>query len=150
MGCALIVAFYQCLTYSPAQTLNAASPPVPHHREIGPRDTSSSSSGSRLKITIPTYRHTKESEEGTCSICLSEFMEEEEIRVLPECAHAFHVPCIDKWLYSHSNCPFCRADIRPPHLLVLDVPNPRPEPSSNSRVDVQSEPLVRRDYLVGY
>ncbi|GMJ11302.1 Arabidopsis Toxicos en Levadura 52 [Hibiscus trionum] len=50
--------------------------------------------------------------EGTdCSVCLSEFMEDESLRLLPKCNHAFHVPCIDTWLKSHSSCPLCRANI---------------------------------------
>ncbi|KAK3428818.1 hypothetical protein EUGRSUZ_E00274 [Eucalyptus grandis] len=49
--------------------------------------------------------------EGTCSVCLSEFQEDESIRLLPKCTHVFHVPCIDTWLKSHSNCPLCRSDV---------------------------------------
>ncbi|OIV96261.1 hypothetical protein TanjilG_05101 [Lupinus angustifolius] len=43
-----------------------------------------------------------------CAICLSEFAAGEEIRVLPQCGHGFHVSCIDTWLKSHSSCPSCR------------------------------------------
>ncbi|KAH7519807.1 RING-H2 finger protein ATL8 [Ziziphus jujuba] len=43
-----------------------------------------------------------------CAICLGEFAEGEEIRVLPQCGHSFHVGCIDTWLGSHSSCPSCR------------------------------------------
>ncbi|KAG0552980.1 hypothetical protein BDA96_01G555600 [Sorghum bicolor] len=57
-----------------------------------------------------------------CAICLSEFAPREEVRVLPQCGHAFHVACIDTWLAAHSSCPSCRrvlvvgdaADKRPP------------------------------------
>ncbi|KAK6947415.1 Zinc finger, RING-type [Dillenia turbinata] len=50
--------------------------------------------------------------DGTeCSVCLSEFQEDESLRLLPKCSHAFHVPCIDTWLKSHSNCPLCRANL---------------------------------------
>ncbi|KAL5705987.1 RING-H2 finger protein atl80 [Ranunculus cassubicifolius] len=45
---------------------------------------------------------------GDCPICLSEFVEGDEIRVLPQCGHGFHVGCIDTWLGSHSSCPSCR------------------------------------------
>ncbi|KAL3618396.1 RING-H2 finger protein atl80 [Castilleja foliolosa] len=44
-----------------------------------------------------------------CAICLAEFAAGEEIRVLPQCGHSFHVGCIDMWLKSHSSCPSCRA-----------------------------------------
>ncbi|KAK9129885.1 hypothetical protein Sjap_010372 [Stephania japonica] len=46
-----------------------------------------------------------------CSVCLSEFQEGESVRLLPKCGHAFHLPCIDTWLKSHSNCPLCRANV---------------------------------------
>lgn len=50
--------------------------------------------------------------EGTdCSVCLSEFQENESLRLLPQCNHAFHIPCIDTWLRAHTNCPMCRARI---------------------------------------
>ncbi|KAJ4966670.1 hypothetical protein NE237_018519 [Protea cynaroides] len=50
--------------------------------------------------------------EGTdCSVCLGEFQEDETLRLLPKCSHAFHLPCIDTWLRSHTNCPLCRAPI---------------------------------------
>ncbi|XP_021717763.1 RING-H2 finger protein ATL80-like [Chenopodium quinoa] len=43
-----------------------------------------------------------------CAICLSDFSAGEEIRILPQCGHGFHVSCIDTWLGSHSSCPSCR------------------------------------------
>ncbi|WZZ64006.1 hypothetical protein YC2023_075376 [Brassica napus] len=43
-----------------------------------------------------------------CAICLSEFVSEERVKLLPTCHHGFHVRCIDKWLSSHSSCPTCR------------------------------------------
>lgn len=46
-----------------------------------------------------------------CPICLAEFGEGEKVRVLPNCNHAFHMECIDKWLTSHSSCPMCRHSL---------------------------------------
>uniref|UniRef100_A0A2P2Q544 Uncharacterized protein MANES_05G126000 n=1 Tax=Rhizophora mucronata TaxID=61149 RepID=A0A2P2Q544_RHIMU len=43
-----------------------------------------------------------------CVICLAQFAAGDEIRVLPQCGHGFHVNCIDTWLGSHSSCPSCR------------------------------------------
>ncbi|KAL6911201.1 hypothetical protein ACP4OV_000006 [Aristida adscensionis] len=50
---------------------------------------------------------------GECAICLGEFREGDELRVLPHCAHGFHVACIDTWLAAHATCPSCRAAISP-------------------------------------
>ncbi|KAM7256660.1 hypothetical protein ACFE04_012401 [Oxalis oulophora] len=60
--------------------------------------------------------------EGTeCSVCLNEFKEEESLRLLPECSHAFHTPCIDTWLISHTSCPNCRAPLVKPSVVTETV-----------------------------
>ncbi|CAL5046484.1 unnamed protein product [Urochloa decumbens] len=46
-----------------------------------------------------------------CAVCLCEFAGDDKLRLLPTCGHAFHVPCIDAWLLSHSTCPLCRGSI---------------------------------------
>ncbi|XP_011501015.1 PREDICTED: uncharacterized protein LOC105364709 [Ceratosolen solmsi marchali] len=45
-----------------------------------------------------------------CTICLSEFEENENVRRLP-CMHLFHIDCVDQWLCTNSCCPICRVDI---------------------------------------
>lgn len=63
-------------------------------------------------IAVFKYKKGEGLVEGTeCSICLSEFEEDENLKLLPKCSHAFHIPCIDTWLRSHTNCPLCRAPI---------------------------------------
>lgn len=55
-----------------------------------------------------------------CPVCLSGFIEGDHVRQLNSCKHSFHVACIDKWLlYSHSNCPLCRASVpvKPPTVI---------------------------------
>ncbi|KAL2241038.1 RING-H2 finger protein ATL52-like [Sesamum indicum] len=64
--------------------------------------------------SITMFKYKKDqglTEETDCSVCLSEFQEDESIRLLPKCSHAFHGPCIDTWLRSHKNCPVCRAPV---------------------------------------
>ncbi|KAM7479268.1 hypothetical protein LguiA_027481 [Lonicera macranthoides] len=48
---------------------------------------------------------------GECPVCLSAFVDGEEVRQLNVSNHSFHVACIDTWLCSHSSCPVCRASI---------------------------------------
>ncbi|KAL0877901.1 hypothetical protein Bca101_027607 [Brassica carinata] len=63
-------------------------------------------------ITICRYKRGDGLIERTdCPVCLNEFEEEESLRLLPKCNHAFHISCIDTWLRSHTNCPLCRAGI---------------------------------------
>lgn len=63
-------------------------------------------------IAVCKYKKGDGLVEGTeCAVCLGEFQENESLRLLPKCNHAFHLPCIDTWLKSHSNCPLCRASV---------------------------------------
>ncbi|KAJ7834611.1 hypothetical protein B0H13DRAFT_222036 [Mycena leptocephala] len=44
-----------------------------------------------------------------CLICLDDYAEEDDIRVL-SCRHAFHLSCVDRWLETgRNNCPACRT-----------------------------------------
>ncbi|KAL2065478.1 hypothetical protein VTL71DRAFT_3148 [Oculimacula yallundae] len=65
----------------------------------------------------PSYQPTSKDVEvgkGTeCSICIADFVDNEEVRVLP-CSHRFHPACIDPWLLNVSGtCPICRYDLQP-------------------------------------
>ncbi|KAK9725652.1 hypothetical protein RND81_05G160000 [Saponaria officinalis] len=46
-----------------------------------------------------------------CPICLTVFVDGEEIKQVKICKHLFHKSCIEKWLSTHFNCPVCRAFI---------------------------------------
>lgn len=46
-----------------------------------------------------------------CAVCLCEFLEQDKLRLLPVCNHAFHIECIDTWLLSNSTCPLCRGTL---------------------------------------
>nr|GMC93321.1 RING-H2 finger protein ATL8-like [Ipomoea batatas]GMC98980.1 RING-H2 finger protein ATL8-like [Ipomoea batatas] len=56
----------------------------------------------------PDFAAAGEQFPADCAICLTEYEDGDEIRVLPQCRHGFHVKCIDTWLGSHSSCPSCR------------------------------------------
>lgn len=44
-----------------------------------------------------------------CSICLVDYKETDTIRLLPDCAHLFHLNCVDPWIRIHPTCPICRT-----------------------------------------
>ncbi|KAB1225446.1 RING-H2 finger protein ATL70 [Morella rubra] len=43
-----------------------------------------------------------------CPICLVDYTDTDALRFLPDCAHLFHVDCIDPWMMMHPTCPICR------------------------------------------
>lgn len=53
-----------------------------------------------------------------CAVCLCEFSDEDKLRLLPLCGHAFHLNCIDTWLLSNSTCPLCRGALFVPGLTI--------------------------------
>lgn len=105
-----------------------------------PNRTRSQHPGNRpnpTRITVGIERFGKECSEEICSVCLCEFNDGEQIRVLSECSHMFHVPCIDMWLMSHSSCPLCRASTVP---LPRNVVALRPSSSGNPLPEVHQLP----------
>ncbi len=62
------------------------------------------------KIKFRKNSSTKKGEEEKCSICLCEYEDNEELRLLP-CEHLFHPTCVDTWLVQNSQCPVCKLDL---------------------------------------
>ncbi|KAL5709707.1 hypothetical protein ACHQM5_020365 [Ranunculus cassubicifolius] len=77
--------------------------------------------------SIPVIPYTVEEgwlfsvDQTECSVCLCEFDKGEVLRLLPTCRHAFHIGCIDQWLFSHTNCPLCRSSIVVSSELALSL-----------------------------
>ncbi|KAJ0984579.1 hypothetical protein J5N97_002935 [Dioscorea zingiberensis] len=97
---------------APAEDPPAAldDPPVDHHvwhiRTVG-LDAATIAS-----ISIVQFKPGDGLIDGSdCAVCLAEFRDGEDLRLLPKCSHAFHLPCIDTWLRSRVSCPLCRAPI---------------------------------------
>ncbi|KAJ4767655.1 hypothetical protein LUZ62_078030 [Rhynchospora pubera] len=53
-----------------------------------------------------------------CAICLSEFVDDDILRLLPGCRHVFHTDCIEAWLENHVTCPVCRSNLTDPDVLA--------------------------------
>lgn len=65
------------------------------------------------KLETINYKKPKEvktGEEDKCTICITEFNDGEELRILP-CKHIFHPQCVDTWLVQNSHCPVCKLDV---------------------------------------
>jgi len=91
------------------------------------------------KITVCKYKRGDGFVDSTdCSVCLGEFRDGESLRLLPKCSHAFHLPCIDTWLKSHSNCPLCRCNIA---FVAVGVVSPPPEPERRGAREDRADSL---------
>jgi len=72
-----------------------------------PQAAALANKGLKKKIlkSLPKLTFTAESaaklSSSECPICLSEFAAGNEILVLPQCSHTFHVACIETWLGLH-------------------------------------------------
>ncbi|KAI3675264.1 hypothetical protein L1987_84852 [Smallanthus sonchifolius] len=79
--------------------------------------------------TIPLSVHTRKSSVHECAVCLLEFEDNDYVRTLPMCFHAFHVDCIDIWLRCHANCPLCRASVFRPESPFSPMMSARIRPN---------------------
>jgi len=78
------------------------------------KQTTPNSASNRLIKKMTVEKSFKEGlfnkEDSTCAICLSEYEENEKIRIL-RCEHHFHSECIIVWLKKNKVCPFCKREI---------------------------------------
>lgn len=65
----------------------------------------------RNTIGITKYGSDDNEKYSSCSICLENFKQEENMRRLL-CTHIFHPACIDSWFDQSPCCPVCKQDQR--------------------------------------
>ncbi|KAF7824771.1 putative RING-H2 finger protein ATL69 [Senna tora] len=71
------------------------------------------------KIVLGESRRLPRPNHGPCAICLSEYVENDTVRCVPDCNHCFHAACLDEWLRMSATCPLCRNS---------PAPSPAPTP----------------------
>ncbi|XAR62121.1 hypothetical protein NMG60_11016750 [Bertholletia excelsa] len=128
MGC-ISVYVRQCVERRMAENFTLESDGVGagrrHHRRRAVRGL-----GAAVIAAFPTfvYSEVKQLKIGKaaleCAVCLNEFEDDENLRVIPKCSHVFHPDCIDAWLSSHVTCPVCRANLvpKPGETLSISLP----------------------------
>ena len=62
-------------------------------------------------ITVGERNISTQSESMSCPICITEYRDNEDIRVMA-CDHFAHKDCIDEWYHQQFNCVICRYDLR--------------------------------------
>ncbi|VAI38036.1 hypothetical protein VPH35_093096 [Triticum aestivum] len=82
-----------------------------------------------------------------CAVCLLEFDDDDSLRLLPTCPHAFHPQCIGLWLEKHVTCPLCRANVLdpPPPPLVPDQELETPAPPDSPSVHIHDTVVLIED-----
>jgi len=83
----------------------------------------------------------------TCPICIADFEEGDDVRVLP-CPghHRFHMECVDPWLLELStSCPICREDFQALENMAMaqdedqHIPQADAEPAETSTYPPQQQ-----------
>ncbi|CAH2034926.1 unnamed protein product [Thlaspi arvense] len=80
-----------------------------------------------------------------CSICLTDFTDNDTMRLIATCNHFFHTICIDLWFESHKTCPVCRRELDVDQTLQ-EKPLAVPE-IDLVRSESHDEPPLSRDTL---
>ncbi|ESQ33561.1 hypothetical protein EUTSA_v10009642mg [Eutrema salsugineum] len=67
---------------------------------------------SKIIQSFPEFPYSvKDRGTDQCSICLTDFMDNDTMRLISTCNHFFHSICIDLWFESHKTCPVCRREL---------------------------------------
>ncbi|KAL5995355.1 hypothetical protein ACLOJK_025413 [Asimina triloba] len=96
---------------------SASAAPQPPPQSIN--DDAAAGLDPSLIASFPTFTYSwvKKLHAGRCglecAVCLSEFQDDDVLRLLAACSHVFHTDCIDVWLTSHTTCPYCRRHLNP-------------------------------------
>ncbi|KAJ1262518.1 hypothetical protein BS78_09G114100 [Paspalum vaginatum] len=104
----------------------------------------------RAITALPVFVHSSASSDpdaaaaAECAICIAEFADGEEGRLLPRCGHRFHARCVDTWFRFHTTCPLCRATVLDDAGAAAAPPaaQPSPHPTDTNTTDADDDSPV--------
>ncbi|XP_062166697.1 RING-H2 finger protein ATL52-like [Alnus glutinosa] len=88
-------------------------------------------------------------DQSECAVCIGELEDGEMVRLLPNCRHAFHVTCIDKWFLAHSNCPICRSPVADAAPTTFAIAKPLPDAVDQGLQVPQRLTSLKRSFSMG-
>ncbi|GLJ48717.1 hypothetical protein SUGI_1027390 [Cryptomeria japonica] len=103
----VLLLYFRFWRSDPDQQDPAETPRV----ELSPRERGVEES---VILSYPTIMFSEKHEafaqlqDRSCSICLEGYKHNEQLRMVMDCRHVYHVRCIDEWLTRHPSCPICR------------------------------------------
>ncbi|GAB2223743.1 hypothetical protein Droror1_Dr00004483 [Drosera rotundifolia] len=127
LGIAVLVIIHLCIVgrvFRRADGLNGGGQVILVQREITNGPKGKGMTTEELK-RLPCLEY-KAGEKGfsspiECAVCLESFKVGDKCRLLPNCQHCFHAPCVDVWLRETPFCPVCRTcTITPRGDIVMD------------------------------
>ena len=67
----------------------------------------------KKEIYVESFKYETiiEKKEKKCSICLEEFLNDEDVSLI-KCGHIFHSSCIKEWSTYKITCPVCRSELK--------------------------------------
>ena len=78
--------------------------------ELLPRNQGATKEVISHSTSLQQYKKSDDHENDSCIICITDFEENDGIRMLP-CCHIYHFACVDNWLSRKKTCPMCRSSI---------------------------------------
>ncbi|BBN08964.1 hypothetical protein MPTK1_4g15970 [Marchantia polymorpha subsp. ruderalis] len=119
-----VAVWFQSVADESSSLLPFMMPCWPGGADYGPPefeidDTSSSSSRrgtSKIKSSLRVNNFVKSAAncDHDCTVCLSEFSDNDSVYELPQCKHIFHKACLNEWLQTNrTTCPLCRSSLQP-------------------------------------
>ncbi|KAJ4957721.1 hypothetical protein NE237_024832 [Protea cynaroides] len=120
----------RCLMVYLINSSNFGRPPTSN--AVQPTESVTNGLDPSIIATFPKFMYSsvKDHRRGKCdlecAVCLAEFEDNDELRLLTVCNHVFHPECIDLWFGNHTTCPLCRRSLLPPEKSpennVVDPP----------------------------
>lgn len=93
-----------------------------------------------LYLSHAKWSRITDSQNNSCSICLSNFTTNDELLVL-KCEHGYHEECLAPWLICKNTCPLCLRIVNVVNLKETPLQQPHEYPSSSQsyRHDINRE-----------